>query len=577
MLRQDLDEEDLRTEIYSLRKHIARVCSENQILKVKIRKLQDEMIKRDKQLDEFLSSKRFFGFSKNLQDKGASVLMNLKVKNDKMEQSLLEKDMMIKRLQNTLQTAKLYNANSLNRKLASKGVECTLLNDNKFEYRKKGSMNTKIELHMPTFDIGDCESAEEIYDSRRDVAKMNKKNANSVESKFLLDINLDLKQTTKPTYCSETRFQSRSASYHMEAKGSNSEGIIEKFSEEYIPVESERNKKMEHKKELNYRSQKDVEEDAYVNPAFQKILQTIEEIMTRGTNTDLNISRTVTIDESVQFPVEEQEIMQILDSPSEVVNETSNAPSQEHHPGGTEKILENEQPPSILDEIQVQDQSDCEANSVSEKTDRMEKSASRVPSKRFLDKEMPHEEIKQLHVYLLDMISQVDCLKDTISQMKADQERTETDLKSKDESIDKLAKEIEALRELRSLSSNQVPSDLELAEKDSASVESYEILQKTTQQNIKKIAGKMKHLRETKSKSSISSQTEKKQSRGSSRSSKPEKRKPSDKSNKKGNRKAQEKVIGIGNGDVVDVPFYRCGLPACSAIKSARTEYDELD
>lgn len=142
------DEEDLRTEIYSLRKHIARVCSENQILKVKIRKLQDEMIKRDKQLDEFLNSKRvnssslhsqlqntkhfqFFGFSKNSQDKGASVLMNLKLKNDKLEQSLLEKDMMIKRLQNTLQTAKLYNAHSFNKKYASKG---TFLFEKDFAY-----------------------------------------------------------------------------------------------------------------------------------------------------------------------------------------------------------------------------------------------------------------------------------------------------------------------------------------------------------------------------------------------------------------------------------------------------------
>lgn len=76
--------------------------------------------------------------------------------------------------------------------------------------------------------------------------------------------------------------------------------------------------------------------------------------------------------------------------------------------------------------LKVNDQSDPEAVSVSEKTDDMEK------SRKLLDKEMPHEEIKQLHVYLLDMISQVDSLKDTIFQMKADQERTESDLKTKE-------------------------------------------------------------------------------------------------------------------------------------------------
>lgn len=47
-------------------------------------------------------------------------------------------------------------------------------------------------------------------------------------------------------------------------------------------------------------------------------------------------------------------------------------------------------------------------------------------------------------------------------------------------------------------------------------------------------------------------------------------------------RKAKEtseskKNFGIGNGDVVDVPFYRCGFVSCAAEKPAKNEFDELD
>ncbi|XP_045472946.1 autophagy-related protein 23-like isoform X2 [Harmonia axyridis] len=606
MLRQEVDEEDLRTEIYSLRKHIARVCSENQILKVKIRKLQDEMMKRDKQLDDFLNSKRvkspiiptplyetsnlqFFGLSKNVQDKGASVLMNLKLKNDKLEQSLMEKDMMIKRLQNTLQTAKLYNSNSVNKKLASKGVECIILGDNKLEYEEKSRINTKLELRMPSFDMGDFEENEESY--RKDISIINKKNAKSVESQFSLDINMDLKHTTKPFYHSGTRYE-RTASYHVEAKGSKSEGLLERLSGEFIPISNGSNGKKKGKKEVHYEKQRDEEQDACMHPSFKKILQTIEDLMTRGTNAELNFSRTLTVDESVQFPMEDSKMLGMIDSPSDDLTQedlilTDIKSDNENYDMG--KILEDEQPPSILDEVQVNDQSDPDLASISEKFDGMEKTETQQHKKKIILEEMPHEEIKQLHVYLLDMISQVDCLKDTIFHMKEDQQKTESDLKIKDENIEKLAKEIEELKELKLFSipdaekmTTQLRSNVDIAEKDCASIESFKDLQKATQQNIKKIVGKMKTLNETKSKSSISSQTEKKSSKTSSKSSKPEKKKASEKSHKKLDRKVQEpseskKIIGIGNGDVVDLPFYRCGIVTECAAKTSKNEYDELD
>lgn len=72
-------------------------------------------------------------------------------------------------------------------------------------YQKKGRMNNKIELHMPSFDTDDLESNEENYEKIRDEGTLNRKN--SVESQFLLDINLDVKQTSKPFCFSESKYE----------------------------------------------------------------------------------------------------------------------------------------------------------------------------------------------------------------------------------------------------------------------------------------------------------------------------------------------------------------------------------
>ncbi|KAL3269577.1 hypothetical protein HHI36_008641 [Cryptolaemus montrouzieri] len=528
MLRQEVDEEDLRMEIFSLRKHIARVCTENQVLKVKIRKLQDEMIRRDRQLDEFLHSRRFFGFTKNVQDKGASGFLNLKLKTDKLEQILLEKDITIKRLQNTLQTAKLYNANSLCKKYASKGTECTLITDNKLEFHKKSKLNTKIELHMPNFNK-DCFN--ELEENTEEEIKVNKRNANSVESQFLLDINFDLKQSSKPSYHSGARY-ARSASYQMETRESKSEGSLErrKIVKNSSPLE-------EHAVEDNFRARGQyqfhenfVGEKSPMNPAFRKILETVEELMSQGI-TGANIFKKLSVDECVQFPVEEQ----ILNGQSE---EFSISRIEEELEISRKEMdtIENEESPMMLEEMQILDTFNEDTQSISEKTDKMEK----VEKQGKTEGDSPHEEIKQLHVYLMDMITQVDNLKDTIYQMKADQERTENDLKFKDKSIERLAREIQHLRELKTISSvdldqypNQIKACVESVENAANVMSTYETIQEATEKNIKKIAGKMKILKDSKSKSSISSQTLEKRSSKTSSKYKPEKRKSSEKSSTK--------------------------------------------
>ncbi|KAK9890726.1 hypothetical protein WA026_012074 [Henosepilachna vigintioctopunctata] len=239
--------------------------------------------------------------------------------------------------------------------------------------------------------------------------------------------------------------------------------------------------------------------------------------------------------------------------------------------------------------MQVQDQSDLEAASISEKTDKMEKTEINPDQKESRSPEgdsPPHEEIKQLQVHLMDMISQVDSLKSTISKMKVDQQKTEHDLKSKDENIDKLAKEIEQLREFKSLSvmginkySSTAVMNMEPAEKDTNELNICESLQKATETNLKKIAGKIKDLKTSKSKSSV--QSLEKSSKTSTKRPKIEKRKSVEK-------KASEKkvlkpydpknVFGIGSGDV-DVPFFRFGMGQSSHVseKTTKNEFDELD
>ncbi|KYB25640.1 hypothetical protein TcasGA2_TC034856 [Tribolium castaneum] len=59
MFRNELqDDGDLRTEIFHLKKNLSNISTENRMLKVKIRKLQNEIIKKDKQIDAILDPKK---------------------------------------------------------------------------------------------------------------------------------------------------------------------------------------------------------------------------------------------------------------------------------------------------------------------------------------------------------------------------------------------------------------------------------------------------------------------------------------------------------------------------------------
>jgi hypothetical protein len=52
------DDEDLRVEIFHLKKQLSSIGGENHLLKVRIRKLQNEIIKKDKQMDVVLDPRK---------------------------------------------------------------------------------------------------------------------------------------------------------------------------------------------------------------------------------------------------------------------------------------------------------------------------------------------------------------------------------------------------------------------------------------------------------------------------------------------------------------------------------------
>ncbi|XP_044265586.1 protein hook homolog [Tribolium madens] len=110
MFRSELqDDGDLRAEIFQLKKNLSNINTENRMLKVKIRKLQNEIIKKDKQIDDILDPRKPIEVSKILYERSASFVLNMKEKNDELLQILHEKDIIIRRLQNQLGATKLYS------------------------------------------------------------------------------------------------------------------------------------------------------------------------------------------------------------------------------------------------------------------------------------------------------------------------------------------------------------------------------------------------------------------------------------------------------------------------------------
>ncbi|KAK4876155.1 hypothetical protein RN001_012577 [Aquatica leii] len=106
----------LRSDILDLKKEVSALKNENHLFKVKIRKLQNEINKKDKQIETLINPEQSFFIKRIVSEKGATMIITLKDRIKKLEKAINEKDGIIKRLQNDLQTKKLYTLKSADKK-----------------------------------------------------------------------------------------------------------------------------------------------------------------------------------------------------------------------------------------------------------------------------------------------------------------------------------------------------------------------------------------------------------------------------------------------------------------------------
>ncbi|KAK5645338.1 hypothetical protein RI129_006638 [Pyrocoelia pectoralis] len=107
---------NLKRDNLELKKELAAVRNENHLLTVKARKLVSEINKKDKQIEILVDPCKSTLIKKVLSEKGASMIITLRNRIQKLEKILTEKDCTIRRLQSDLQTKKLYTIKSGERK-----------------------------------------------------------------------------------------------------------------------------------------------------------------------------------------------------------------------------------------------------------------------------------------------------------------------------------------------------------------------------------------------------------------------------------------------------------------------------
>lgn len=102
----------LKRDNLELKKELATVQNENHLLKVNVRKLLSELNKRDRQIETLIDPSKSMHIKKILSEKGASMIIALRNRIQKLEKVVTEKDCTIRRLQSDLQTKKLYTIKS---------------------------------------------------------------------------------------------------------------------------------------------------------------------------------------------------------------------------------------------------------------------------------------------------------------------------------------------------------------------------------------------------------------------------------------------------------------------------------
>ncbi|XP_023122554.2 IQ domain-containing protein E [Amphiprion ocellaris] len=104
------DKEDMYDEIIRLKKNLQAQKSDNQQMKAKLRRLEEDNAKREKQIEELLDPTKGSEYARSLVDKkreGSVVLNGLKQRILKLEQQCREKENALSKLQSDLRTTNL--------------------------------------------------------------------------------------------------------------------------------------------------------------------------------------------------------------------------------------------------------------------------------------------------------------------------------------------------------------------------------------------------------------------------------------------------------------------------------------
>ncbi|KAF2903641.1 hypothetical protein ILUMI_02548 [Ignelater luminosus] len=326
MFRQSDLTQDLKLDILHLKKELAAIREENQLLKVKIRKLQNEVNKRDKQIETLLDPRKSLFVRKVISERGASMIINLQELNFNLEKTLIEKECTIKRLQNDLQTKRLYSVKTADKK--------------KYSSRQNENSN-KCDINLP------------YYEQEQD---------NSEKSDCTKSVDFNLKSSSM---CDTTE---GTETFGLEADSLKRTGAVRRS------ISADRAHLYAH-----------------------KLANNINHI--RYTNNDTK----------AQYDgLPRDHLLSIIEN---LKNNRSNMLSPCTRKSGSPE-------------------SDLERNELLCDT--------------------PHQEILQLQNYFMDMLSEVDQLKVTISSLQTEQDRTSNLLKQKDNNITRLAKEIKHLKRPKS-------------------------------------------------------------------------------------------------------------------------------
>ncbi|XP_012272666.1 uncharacterized protein LOC105695571 isoform X2 [Orussus abietinus] len=117
-------EEDLESDLFCLKRELVLTLDENQLLKIKIRKLQHELQRKDKQIEHLLNPRKGYEFKSVLYE---DVILKLQDRIKALEDMLYEQHLQKKKHYNEMKTVHLYTQTDYRKN--RRGPKASTLND----------------------------------------------------------------------------------------------------------------------------------------------------------------------------------------------------------------------------------------------------------------------------------------------------------------------------------------------------------------------------------------------------------------------------------------------------------------